>query len=196
VVTGEAWYENLDGAALSWKPHKNIDFGERHQYGLAVRTWVVDLDGDSDLDFVQAEADNPDGRVAWFENDGRGNWIRHMIQDEGGHQDFHALAVADFDRDGDLDVFAGGGPLSAPGQHKSSIWENTAGPKGNPTAQRWIEHVVARKPVHEVEAADVDGDGDIDLVAKPWSVGNEHFYLRNMAVEKQREEGAPAPKQH
>jgi len=24
---------------------------------------------------VQTENDNPDGRIAWFENDGKGNWI-------------------------------------------------------------------------------------------------------------------------
>jgi hypothetical protein len=186
VVTGQAWYENVDGAALAWRPHRNLDFGERHQYGVAVRTSVADLDHDGDLDIVQSEADNPDGRVAWFENDGRGDWTRHLIRNKGGRQDFHALAVADFDLDGDLDVFAGGGPLSAAGTQTSFIWENTAGAKGRPTPDRWVEHVVARKPVHEVEAGDVDRDGDIDLVAKPWTEGNEHFYLRNMGVERRR----------
>ena len=186
VVTAQAWYENVGGAGLEWRPHRNLDLGERHQYGVAVRTWAGDMDGDGDPDVVQSEADNPDGRVAWFENDGRGNWTRHIIKDKGDRQDFHALAVADFDRDGDLDVFAGGGPLSAKGQQTSLIWENTAGAKGRPLATAWIAHVIVRKPVHEVEAADVDADGDIDLVAKPWTEGNEHFYLRNLAVEKGR----------
>jgi FG-GAP-like repeat len=184
VVTAQAWYENVGGAGLEWRPHRNLDLGERHQYGVAVRTWVGDMDGDGDPDVVQSEADNPDGRVAWFENDGRGNWTRHIIKDKGDRQDFHALAVADFDRDGDLDVFSGGGPLSAKGHQTSYIWENTAGAKGHPLATSWIAHVIVRKPVHEVEAADVDADGDIDLVAKPWTEGNEHFYLRNLAVEK------------
>ncbi len=31
----------------------------------------------------------------------------------------------------------------------------------------------------EYKAADVDGDGDIDICSKPWN-GNEHVYLRNM----------------
>jgi len=183
VVTAQAWYENAGRAGLEWRAHRNIDLGERHQYGIAVRTWVGDLDGDADNDVVQSEADNPDGRVAWFENDGRGNWTRHLIKDKGDRQDFHALAVADFDGDGDLDVFAGGGPLSAKGEQTSYIFENTAGAKGRPTPDRWVAHVVSRKPVHEVEAADVDRDGDVDLVAKPWTEGNEHFYLRNLTVE-------------
>lgn len=81
-----------------------------------------------------------------------------------------------------MDIFAGGGLLSAEGTYKSFVWENTE----RPTPEQWIEHVIARNPVHEVEAADVDQDGDIDLVAKPWSVGDEQFYLRNMTVECRR----------
>lgn len=182
-MTGRAWCENLDGKGVRWRIHKTIDFGEEHRYGIAVKTWVIDLDGDGDMDFVQAEADNPDGRVAWFENDGRGHWTRHLIKDQGDKQDFHSLIVADFDGDGDADVFSGGGPLSAPGTHACYIWENAAGPKGRPTADQWIEHVIARKPCHEAVGGDVDGDGDIDICSKPWSTGNEHFFLQNRLVD-------------
>ena len=182
VVTGEAWYENADGAGLQWIQHKNIEFGEVHQYGLAVKTWVIDMDGDGHPDVVQAEADNPDSRVAWFENDGTGNWIRHIIKDKGDKQDFHSLVVADFDGDGDSDVFSGGGPLSG-GPHTCYIWENTAGAGKNPTSENWIEHIIANKPCHEAVGGDVDGDGDVDICTKPWRTGDEHFYLKNLSVE-------------
>lgn len=179
VVTGEAWYENLTGNGIRWEQHKNIDFGERHKYGLAVRTWIHDMDGDGDNDFVQAEADNPDSRVAWFENDGSGNWTRHLIKKKGDGQDFHSLVLADFDNDGDTDVFSGGGPLSEAATTLCFIWENTAGPNECPTSAHWIEHVIAQKPCHEAVGADVDGDGDVDLCTKPWSRGDEHIYLQN-----------------
>lgn len=186
VVTAQAWFENL-GGALQWRMRKNIDLGEAHQFGISTRTWTGDFDGDKDIDLVQAENDNPDGRIAWFENDGKGNWTRHIIRDEGKDaqgenkaQDFHSLAVADFDGDGDLDVYSGGGPISASKKFGSYIWENTG--KGG----KWIEHRLADKQCHEAEAADVDGDGDIDICSKPWSGTDEHFFLRNMLVESKK----------
>lgn len=172
VVTAQAWYENVDGKGLKWK-RDAIDFGQKDRYGIAVKTWVADMDGDKDLDFVQAEGDVPDGRVAWFENDGKGRFTRHIIKEKGDKQDFHSLAVADFDTDGDLDVFSGGGPLSPDKSYICYVWENAGGGK-------WIEHIVARRNCHEAVAADVDGDGDIDICFKPWSGSNEHVYLRNM----------------
>ncbi|MBN1479701.1 VCBS repeat-containing protein [candidate division KSB1 bacterium] len=181
IVTGGAWYENRDGYGKEWQQHLNIEFGEEHKYGIALKTWVVDLDSDGDEDFVQSEADNPDSRVAWFENDGAGEWTRHIIKAKGDRQDFHSLAVADFDNDGDLDVFSGGGPLST-APHKCYIWENTAPKNIKPTADYWVEHIVAEKPCHEAVAGDVDGDGDIDICSKPWSTGDEHFYVQNLLI--------------
>jgi hypothetical protein len=141
---------------------------------VAVKTWVGDLDGDGDIDVVQAEADDPDGRIAWFENDGRGNWTRHFLRDRGQGQDWHSLAVADFDGDGDLDVYSGAGPLSESKKFACYIWENLG------RGTRWQEHqIFSGKQCHEAEAGDVDGDGDIDICTKPWDGGNEHFFLEN-----------------
>jgi hypothetical protein len=173
VVTAQVWFENL-GNGLSWKPHRNLDLGEEHQYGIAVRTWVVDLDGDHDSDIIQAETDNPDGRIAWFENDGKANWTRHMIRNDGQGQDWHSLVVADFDLDGDLDVYSGAGPLSASKKFVCYVWENTG------RGQGWIEHeVLVGRQCHEAEAGDVDGDGDIDICTKPWNETDEHIFLEN-----------------
>ena len=50
-------------------------------------------------------------------------------------------------------------------------------------AGRWEEHLILEgKRCHEAKAADVDGDGDVDICTKPWH-GNLHLYLRNMLVE-------------
>jgi hypothetical protein len=103
-----------------------------------------------------------------------------IISADHTKQDFHSLAVADFDNDGDLDVYSGGGPLS-PEVHKLFIWENADGKAGV-----WTQHVILEgKQCHEAKAADVDGDADIDICTKPWS-GSLHIYLRNMLVEDKK----------
>jgi len=45
--------------------------------------------------------------------------------------------------------------------------------------------ILEGKQCHEAKAADVDHDGDIDIVTKPWS-GNLHIYLRNTLVEDKK----------
>jgi len=181
IVRGNVWFENTDGKGTKWTEHADLTppGGNRpDRFGLAIKTWVCDLDGDGDLDIVEAEADTVDGRVLWFENKGHAkSWQCHLISADHTGQDFHSLAVADFDNDGDSDVFSGGGPLSKD-VHKCFIWENADGKAG-----RWTEHLILEgKRCHEAKAADVDGDGDIDICTKPWS-GNLHFYLRNRLVE-------------
>ena len=181
VVRGDVWFENTDGKGAQWTEHADLTAtgGNRpDRYGLAIKVWTVDMDKDGDLDIVEAEADTPDGRVFWFENKGRArSWDCHLISAAHTGQDFHSLAVADFDKDGDPDVFSGGGPLSKDTQ-KCFLWENADGKGGT-----WTEHLLVEdKRCHEAKAADVDQDGDIDICTKPWS-GNLHFYLRNMLVE-------------
>ncbi len=181
VVRGDVWFENADGKGSRWTEHHDLTplGGNRpERYGLAIKVWVADMDADGDLDIVEAEADTPDGRVFWFENsDDARSWTCHLISTDHTGQDFHSLAVADFDNDGDPDVFSGGGPLSQE-RHKCFVWENADGGAG-----KWTEHLILEgKRCHEAKAADVDADGDIDICTKPWA-GSLHVYLRNMLID-------------
>lgn len=181
VVRGDVWFENVGGQGRQWTEHADLTPPGGHRperYGLALKVWVVDLDADGDLDVVEAEADTPDGRVFWFENRGKAKtWRCRLISADHTGQDFHSLAVADFDNDGDPDVFSGGGPLSND-VHKCFIWENADGNAG-----AWTEHLILEgKRCHEAKAGDVDADGDVDICTKPWN-GSLHFYLRNLLVE-------------
>jgi len=176
------WFENADGKGLKWLERTGLTppGGNRpDRYGLAIKVWICDLDKDGDLDIVEAEADAVDGRVFWFQNQNKARkWKCHLISADHTKQDFHSLAVADFDNDGDLDAFSGGGPISEAEVRKCFIWENVDGRAG-----RWKEHVILEgKRCHEAKAADVDADGDIDICFKPWH-GDEHVYLRNMLKE-------------
>ena len=174
VCRVDRWLENVDGKGANWVEHRNIDFGKPGPWGLQTRAKLVDLDRDGDLDLIQAEGDVLDGRVAWFENSESGRkWEMHLIKAPGHQQDFHSLSVADFDGDGDVDLFTGGGPLTK-GEFLWFLWENKDGKGG-----QWREHILRRGlQTHESVAGDVDGDGDIDILTKPWN-GDLHLYIEN-----------------
>lgn len=179
IVRGDVWFENEEGKGKIWKEHKLVPPGgsRSDRFGLALKSWVVDMNNDGMPDIVQAEADTKNGRVFWWENvNNGGEFIFHPVTADSTDQDFHSLAVADFNGDGYLDIASGGGPLT-PGTHKMFIWENATG-----DGSEWKEHLVLSGfEVHEFVAGDVDNDGDIDIFSKPWKPG-QHLYLENKLV--------------
>jgi hypothetical protein len=181
IARVDRWLENADGRGRDWVEHRAFDFGKEGPWGIQTRAKLVDVDRDGDLDLLQAEGDVLDGRVAWFENRrGGADWQRRLIKSPGHGQDFHSLCVADFDNDGDVDIFSGGGPLTR-GEHRWVLWQNVDGRGG-----AWKEHVIERgRRTHESVCGDIDGDGDIDILTKPWN-GDLHLFVENLCVDRRR----------
>jgi hypothetical protein len=172
VVMPDRWYEN-QGDGLTWIRHR-LPHGKRGMYGISSRSWVVDIDEDGDNDIVSADCDQKNSSVAVLENNGASPpyFTAHYLPSSapGTRGSYHSLAVADFDGDGDDDIFAGEqedpdiAPSDAP--PRSYVWENV-----DPGGIRFVEHVVFDQHlgVHDVLVGDVDGDGDIDIVSKIWN---------------------------
>ncbi|MFP4057061.1 MAG: family 16 glycoside hydrolase [Candidatus Brocadiia bacterium] len=165
------WLENQDGKGTQWRAHRNIDFVRQGRWGQAVRSWIADMDGDGRMDIVQSECDMPTARCAWFRNvrgDGSA-WHIHRLPEDRTPGDLHSLAVADFDLDGDLDVYVDEMehlhvPPGRKGRVGMFVWENVDG-----AGRTWRKHtLLVGLGGHQAQVADLDGDGDPDIVTRPY----------------------------
>jgi hypothetical protein len=180
IVRSDVWYDNANGDGSKWVIHRTIGFIESQgKFGRSSRVWVTDMDEDGDADIVQTESNNKDGRVVWHENkDGKGiNWYTHPVA-YNLEQDMHSLCVADFDNDGDMDICSGAGPMTGELYKRLFIFENMEG-----NGEKWENReILFKTECTDAVAADVDGDGDIDICGKTWK-DNVIYYLKNMLIE-------------
>ncbi|MCP5114573.1 MAG: VCBS repeat-containing protein [bacterium] len=178
VVLPDRWLAN-EGGGKRWTEHPLL-FGRKGPWGLSARSWITDVDADGDNDILIADSDGQNCGVAWLENNGgtAPRFAPHYFTNRapGTRGSFHSMALADFDLDGDADLLIAEQedpkilPLGA--TPRWYVWENlSAGGR-----VRFEERVVfeGRLGGHDVRAADVDGDGDIDVVSKIWNTWREN----------------------
>ncbi len=165
------WHESDGGSPPAFSDHL-ID-----QYGFDMRAAIVaDLDGDNDMDIALCEAVASSRNIGWYENTlGDGSaWVRHQVTTS--HDDFFSLAAGDLDGDGDLDL----------------AWQSV-----NDNSVGWLENDGGQPPVFaerivstavgyawNVDIADVNGDGHLDLLAAA-QTGDAFYWFEN--------NGAPDP---
>jgi len=153
VANSIAWWENIAGDGSAWTEH-TIEAA----FNGAISVTAADVDGDGDPDAVGAARGADD--IAWFENTaGDGSaWTKHNIDID--FDDAISVHATDIDGDGDIDVLGAGIFADA-----VAWWENMAG-----DGSTWTEHTIdaAFDGAASVTAADVDGDGDTDVLGGAW----------------------------
>ena len=154
------WLENPlpSGNILGAWPRHDIDSA---WFDLRTGVLVADINGDGRNDVVLAPSESADGRFVWYEasNPKNGPWVEHLIDDSVSY--FHTFKAADVDRDGDLD-------LVTAEMHQSddpdevSVYRNQGG------GLAWLQQVIGTTGSHNLRIADIDRDGDIDVVGVNW----------------------------
>ncbi len=144
-----AWNNNTDG---------NGTFRQQQQISIltegAESVFSIDIDGDGDDDILSASS--ADDKIAWYENtDGTGYFgLQQVITTEADS----AISVfsADLDGDGDNDVLS-----ASINDNKIAWYENTDGLGGFGPQQVVSTDVDYPRAVF---SADIDGDGDLDVI--------------------------------
>ena len=144
------WYENIDGEG-SFIPHQiNIVTLDN-----ASSVYASDLDGDGDLDVLSSSSYG--NSIVWFENtDGLGNFGPMQTITSNANR-AESVYAADLDNDGDMDV------LSASSDDDTISWYENIDGLGNFVTQLHISTIA--DGAKSVYAADIDGDGDVDVLS-------------------------------
>jgi len=149
----------------------------KHQGGTKYKENVID----ADMAFTQCAAGqlvkggrpevvfspgDMDGDAKWYQWNGK-KWISHTLRHviHG-----HTCEIRDVDSDGNLDIFIGEmGKPGAGDNAKIYIWYGDG--KGG------FKETVAFKGqgIHEGKLADLDGDGDQDILLKPYNHNSPHL---------------------
>jgi hypothetical protein len=150
IVGGGRWYKHQAGA----KYHANI-IDDSMRFTQCAAGQLV-KGGRPEVVFSPGDTN---GTAKWYQWKG-GRWqsqdLRFVVHG-------HTCDVADIDADGNLDIFIG--EMGSPGagdQARTFIWYGDGG--GN-----FRETVVSEgQGIHEGLLSDFDGDGDIDILMKPY----------------------------
>jgi len=173
----------LDVAASSWQKGNRFAWFEKRD-----RLWVqheieedvaetrticaADIDGDGKIDLLGTAFMG--NQVVWYENPGdpvHKPWKKHII--DTTPQPSHGHPV-DMDGDGDVDVVMALGMKTLERsqervEHQIVWYEND----GSPGRVPWRKHIICASfpNAFEAVAADLDGDGNMEVVATAW--GNQ-----------------------
>jgi hypothetical protein len=159
IIGGGHWFEYKDGQFTA----HTIDAS--YTFSRSVGGDFIE-GGRPEVVIVIGDGIGPMILYTWYEHSGNekgsGTWVRSWLLD--GVDNGHTIDVLDFNRDGHLDIFNAEMRFGE-GNPDSEIRILLGDGKGG-----FKKHVVATGiACHEGRIADLDGDGDYDILGKPYT---------------------------
>ncbi|MGB1167421.1 MAG: BspA family leucine-rich repeat surface protein, partial [Flavobacteriaceae bacterium] len=163
-----AWYENNGAADPSWTAANIATSADG-----ARSVFAADLDGDGDMDIISASQN--DDTIAWYENNGASDPSFTAADIATSADGAYSVYAADMDGDGDMDI------VSASYNDDTIAWYENNG-AADPS---WTASDIATNAdgAHSVFAADMDGDGDMDIVSGSTEDDTIAWYENNGAAD-------------
>ncbi len=170
ILRPNAWFEGpADPRNGKWIEHPWAMGAKDGKATHTPQMLVYDVNNDGLNDVITSHAHG--AGIFWYEQvrDGQDTqWKQHLIDDTWTQP--HSLALADFDGDGDLDLATGKRFMAHNGNDPGAFqpvgvyWYELARGK-NPS---WTKHVISYdkgiSSALNIDAVDLDADGDIDIV--------------------------------
>jgi hypothetical protein len=151
IVGGGRWFKHIEGTRFA----VNI-IDASYSFSRAA-AGQLKKGGRPEVVLVVGDGEGP---LLWYEWV-KGTWVAHkLLEVTSGH----SLALADFDGDGNLDIFCAEMRLSG-GNPDSKIYILYGDGNGN------FETTIVDRgyDLHESRAADLDGNGTLDILGKPYN---------------------------
>jgi sugar phosphate isomerase/epimerase len=174
LLAFNTWYKHTGGK--NFKPIKIADEGGLIFAGYFKPSKIAQIvispgDGNGPLRWYECTGDPEDPKA----------WVGHDLLDRPVIHG-HTLQLGDIDRDGHLDIFAA----------EMAKWSENQPQRDHPGATAWVFYgdgqghfrkteLITGHGWHEGQLADLDGDGDLDLLNKPynWDTPRVDVWLNN-----------------
>ncbi len=179
LVAGNYWFKYVDGKFKATKVGEQGGRVIAAKFRAGKKMQLLFSGGDKNAKLMLYEC-NGSAEIS-------SNWKGKVLIDrELVHA--HTLEVADINDDGNLDIFCA----------EMAKWTEKATSDDNPDAEAFILYgdgkgnftkTIFQKSIdfHEGRVADIDGDGDMDILSKPynWHAPRIEMWLQNGTSEKQ-----------